>query len=129
MTRSKWMLAGAAAVAILLLLVLLPWQGREEPARAEDGAFAHDCCGTIKLEKGRILVGNNAIRYSIDRDAQGPFILPATYVGPYEDRGFEVDGARPALKLRPDTWPRPNNIEMEGYGKFFRFKREPAQVR
>ena len=123
MTRSKWMLASAAVLALLLVIGFALWPRGEEPARAEDGVFANDCCGEIRLAKGRIVVGDNAIRYTLERDAAGPFILPATYVGPYEDRGFEVDGSRPPLKLRPDALPTPNSIDMEAYGKTFRFKR------
>ena len=128
MSRLNWALSAVAGLALLAALALLLGTRPEPPARGEDGVFAHDCCGTIKLEKGRIVVGEQSIRYALDRDGQGPFILPATYVGPYEDRGFEVDGSRPPLKLRPDALPRPDSIDMEAYGKVFRFERERARV-
>ena len=129
MSRLNWALSAVAGLALLAAQALIMATRGEQPARAEDGVFAHDCCGTIKLEKGRIVVGEQSIRYALDRDGQGPFILPATYVGPYEDRGFEVDGSRPPLKLRPDALPRPGSIDMEAYGKVFRFERQEARMR
>ena len=129
MSRLNWALSAVAGLALLAALALIMATRGEQPARAEDGVFAHDCCDTIKLEKGRIVVGEQSIRYALDRDGQGPFILPATYVGPYEDRGFEVDGSRPPLKLRPDALPRPGSIDMEAYGKVFRFERQEARMR
>jgi hypothetical protein len=128
MTRLHWILAaGATFVAGLLLAWYL--RAPEAVARPEDGSFANDCCGTIALDKGRIVVGTQKLRYEIGRDEKGPFLLPGTYVGPYEDRGFEVDGTRPPLKIRPDAMPRPETLAMDGYGRIFLFRREHRRGR
>jgi hypothetical protein len=128
MNRMDRILGGAAA---LVAAIALAWFLLRAPAlaRAEDGLFANDCCGEVALEKGRIALGGQKIGYETGRDAKGPYFLPSRYVGPYEDRGFEVDGTRPALKLRPNALPRPESIAMEAYGKTFVFKRAQPRAR
>jgi hypothetical protein len=129
MSRTQWILAAAMAIVAAIAIAVFLMRGTPAVARPEDGLFANDCCGEVALDKGRIVLGGQRIGYEIGRDGQGPFILPSRYVGPYEDRGFEVDGTRPALKLRPDTLPRPESIAMEAYGKIFVFRRARPRAR
>ncbi|MBV8685790.1 MAG: hypothetical protein JOZ90_08980 [Alphaproteobacteria bacterium] len=129
MTRSRWILAALAA-AILAGLLALVLGRRAESLHAADGAFANDCCGDIRLDGGRMILNDKqSVHYSIGRDAKGPYILPRTYVGAFEDRGFEVDGTRPALKLRLDRLPAPGTILLfEGLRPYV-FAREAAPRR
>ena len=110
--RRRWLWLGALAAAILLGGVL--YLRSAAPAAGEEGAFANDCCGTLRLEGGRIRMNEakQTVAYSVGRDSAGPYILPATYVGAFEDRGFEVDGTRAVLKLRLDRLPAPETIEV-----------------
>lgn len=110
-----WRWIGPAAVlaaAGLLAAFLLRAPGL--PIDAANGSYAHDCCGTLTLDDGLMSFGESrkTVRYSVGRDEAGPYILPATYVGPWEERGFEIDGSRPPLKLRLDTLPRPAAIAL-----------------
>ncbi|HEX8573659.1 MAG TPA: hypothetical protein VF759_13015 [Allosphingosinicella sp.] len=87
--------AGAAIVAAVGGGVLLL---RPAPASGlENGRFEADCCGTIELRDGEMLLnGRQTVRYDVGRDSQGPYLLPRTYyVGGLDARGFEVDGTRP----------------------------------
>jgi len=118
-------MAVAGAVALLCFFILL-----HEPAvkAGEDGTFANDCCGTIKLTDGKMLLNDQqTVRYAVKRDAAGPYILPYTYVGvvPYE--GFDVDGTRSILKLRFDRLPAPTSIELYDGSKPYRFKRRASR--
>jgi hypothetical protein len=124
LARRPLLALGAAAAALLLLGVFL---FRPAPATgAENGAFAADCCGTLRLEDGRMLLnGRQSVRYAVGRDSAGPYILPATYVGAFEDEGFEVDGTRPTVKLRLDRLPGPTAIILYRGSKKLRFEREP----
>jgi hypothetical protein len=123
LARRPLLALGAAAAALLLLGLFLL---RSAPATgAENGAFAADCCGTLRLEDGRMLLnGKQSVRYAVGRDSAGPYILPATYVGAFEDEGFEVDGTRPTVKLRLDRLPGPQAIVLYHGTKPLTFRRE-----
>jgi hypothetical protein len=127
LSRPWLVVLGAAGAALLLLGVFLL---RPAPATgAENGAFAADCCGTLRLEDGRMLLnGRQSVRYAVGRDSTGPYILPATYVGAFEDEGFEVDGTRPTVKLRLDRLPAPTAIILYHGTKPLAFKREAGRA-
>jgi hypothetical protein len=113
MTMRRWIIVGmvGAGIAASLFFLTLPHQPAVKAG--EDGTFANDCCGTIKLADGKMLLNDQqVVRYTVARDGAGPYLLPHTYVGvvPYE--GFDVDGTRSILKLRFDRLPAPNRIEL-----------------
>lgn len=123
----RWIIAGmfGAGAAALILFLLVPHQPAVKAG--ENGTFANDCCGTIKLTDGKMLLNDQqTVRYAVKRDAAGPYILPYTYVGvvPYE--GFDVDGTRSILKLRFDKLPAPTSIELYDGSKPFRFTRRAS---
>jgi hypothetical protein len=126
LARRPLLALGAAAALLLLALFLF----RPAPATgAENGAFAADCCGTLRLEDGRMLLnGRQSVRYAVGRDSAGPYILPATYVGAFEDEGFEVDGTRPTVKLRLDRLPGPTAITLYHGTRPLTFKREAERA-
>ena len=103
---------------------------RPAPASGlENGRFEADCCGTLELRGGEMLLNDRqTLRYDLGRDAQGPYLLPRTYyVGGLDARGFEVDGTRPAVKLRLDRMPAPETILLPADGPDFLMKREPRR--
>lgn len=117
--------AGVAALAAALLL--------SKPAMSADianGLFAHDCCGTLSLQNGRMILNQaKSVRYKIAHDGAGLYIIPETYVGPFEYKGFEVDGTRRPVKLRLDNSSRPQSIVLiEGRTPFV-FKRKEYRPR
>jgi hypothetical protein len=122
--RSPRLVGAGAVTAVLLLFGFLLL--RPAPAGgAENGAFTADCCGTLRLEDGRMLLnGKQSVRYTVGRDGQGPYVLPVTYVGAFEDLGFEVDGTRPTVKLRLDRLPAPGGITLYHGTKPMVFRRE-----
>ena len=128
-TPRHWI--GAAfglAAAVLLLLYFLRAPGL--PAGAANGSYAHDCCGTFQLDDGEMIIGEkHEVRYSFGQDEAGPYILPATYVGPWEERGIESDGGRPPLKLRPDRLPRPSRIAITDGRRTWVFERKNFRLR
>jgi hypothetical protein len=100
------------------LLLVLVLSHHPEEKFGENGIFANDCCGTIKLADGKMLLNDTQnVRYTVETDAKGPYILPETFVGIVRDQGFEVDGTRSTRKLRLDRLPLPTRIELyEGVG-------------
>ncbi|HEX8573665.1 MAG TPA: hypothetical protein VF759_13045 [Allosphingosinicella sp.] len=129
MRHKRALLAAAAAIVAAVgggVLLLRP-----APASGlENGRFEADCCGTIELRDGEMLLnGRQTVRYDVGRDSQGPYLLPRTYyVGGLDARGFEVDGTRPVLKLRLDRLPAPETILLPADGPDFLMKREPARA-
>ncbi len=125
-----WSVGGVAALAAAAAAAFLLMPGPTPPSAGEEGNFENDCCGTVTLAKGRLSVnGSHSVRYELGRDAAGPYLLPRTYVGAYEDVGFEVDGTQTAQKLRLDRLPAPQAIQLPmGTRAFvFRKKQLPAQ--
>lgn len=121
-------IAGLAAALVAATALLY------RPAAAAgdaDGVFANDCCGTLELRRGRLLLnGKQATRYSLGRDARGPYILPRTYVGGLDPVGFEVDGTRRPTRLRLDRLPRPTRILLrEERAQYLFTRREPRPPR
>ena len=120
----RWIIGGLALAGTAALLVFLAFRHQPAVKAGENGTFANDCCGTIKLADGKMLLNDQqTVRYAVKRDAAGPYILPYTYVGvvPYE--GFDVDGTRSILKLRFDKLPAPTSIELYDGSKPYRFTR------
>jgi hypothetical protein len=126
--RAMLVAAVAAVAAVGGGVVLL----RPAPASGlENGRFEADCCGTIELRDGEMLLNDRqTVRYDVGRDAEGPYLLPRTYyVGGLHAQGFEVDGTRPAEKLRLDRLPGPATIVLPADGGDFLMKRELARAR
>src|SRR5437763_11257465 len=106
----RWILAGIVAAGIAGLLLVFLFNDPVVKA-GENGTFANDCCGTIALSDGKMLLNDKqTLRYAVAKDAKGPYILPYTYVGVVRDEGFEIDGTRSTIKLRLDRLPRPSRI-------------------
>lgn len=125
----RWQI-GAAGTAIVILATWSFLQRPAVPAGQEDGVFANDCCGTLELRDGRmILNGKPATPYTVGRDVRGPYVLPQTYVGGYEQVGFEVDGSRPVARLRLDRLAHPTRIQLYGYGRAYIFARKDPPPR
>ena len=128
-SRSRTILAaaGVAAAAVLLAWVFLGNRGAPAAAVGDgaDGDYWHDCCGTIELRRGElVLEGAERVSYTIAKDGAGHYLLPDTYVGTWEHRGFEVDGSRPPLKLRLDKFPKPERVVLPAASGSYSFKRE-----
>jgi len=114
------MLGGGVALAFLIFLFR-----PAAPVGLENGTFANDCCGTLVLRDGAMLLNaKQTVRYAVGRDSRGPYILPRTYVGKFEDKGFEVDGSQAVVKLRLDRLPHPTRIILYEGGAPYLFARK-----
>ena len=123
----RWIIAGVVAAG--MVMVSLVFVFNEPVAKAgENGTFANDCCGTITLSDGKMLLNEQqTLRYTVAKDANGPYILPYTYVGVVRDEGFEMDGSRSTIKLRLDRLPGPSKIVLyEGLRPYTFTRHAPA---
>lgn len=127
MAARPWPILLACAGLLLAVLLILLWpHGTRLPPGRENGLFENDCCGTLELRDGSmILNGRQKLRYQLGRDGSGPYVLPKTYVGAFEDKGIEIDGTRPVTRLRLDRLPRPERILLYEGPKPFAFERKP----
>ncbi|HEY0043516.1 MAG TPA: hypothetical protein VGB62_03095 [Allosphingosinicella sp.] len=127
--RPAALIAAAVAIAAAGFVVFRSAGGT--PDAAADGAYWHDCCGTVTLTGGRMTLGESKqqVPYELGTDEAGPYLLPSTYVGTWEDRGFQTDGSRPAEKLRLDRLPHPDTIRLSDIGRSYTFKRGAGRAR
>src|SRR3954447_16302899 len=123
-------IAGMVGAGIVVLALLFVLSNAPVVEAGEDGTFANDCCGTIKLSGGKMLLNDQrTVRYAVASDAKGPYILPDTYVGVVLDEGFAVDGSTSAVKLRLDRLPGPNRIVLyEGLRPYVFTRHAPART-
>lgn len=123
-------IAGAGAVAVAgLALTAFFMRPTGLATDSADGTFEHDCCGTVVLRGGTMtLGGERSVSYVVGRDRDGPYILPATFVGTWEQDGFEIDGTRDPMKIRLDTLPRPTKIQIADVAKSYVFTRKKPRA-
>lgn len=108
---SRWIVSGAVTIVAILAIVLFVSARKPAVDVGEAGIFENDCCGTVKLLDGKMVLNDQAtVRYDVGTDGQGPYILPRTYVGVVDNEGFDVDGSRSLRKLRLDRLPAPTRI-------------------
>jgi hypothetical protein len=130
MNHRREVLVASAALALVAgggaFLLLRP-----SPTGVENGRYEADCCGTLELRDGEMVLNDRArVSFDVGRDGTGPYLMPHPYyVGGLDAEGFEVDGTRPALKLRLDRLPRPETIRLPAAGPDFVMKRMPVRAR
>jgi hypothetical protein len=121
----RWIFAGVAAAGIVALLFLFAVPRAPVVRWGENGTFANDCCGTIALSDGKMVLNDSrTVRYTIAKDAEGPYVMPESSVGVVRDQGFEVDGTRSIVKLRLDKLPQPTRIVVYWGSVPFAFTRQ-----
>ena len=104
---------GLVTAGIFFLIALFIFLRKPVVDVGEDGLFANDCCGTVKLANGEMLLNDQmTVSYSVAKDADGPYILPRVDVGVTADQGLDVDGTRSVRKLRLDRLPAPTRITL-----------------
>lgn len=128
--RSAVMTATILTALLLALALLFAYRPGSSVQAGEDGTFANDCCGTVELSAGRMLLnGRQTMRYSVARDQRGPYVLPRFYVGVVSYEGLDVDGTRSVARLRLDRLPFPTRITLHEGLKPYVFTRQAQRIR
>jgi hypothetical protein len=123
----RWKIGAAGVAALVMLITLVILARPPAPSEVENGSFENDCCGSLTLRDGAMILNDKpTIRYTVGRDANGPYILPRSYVGGLDGIGFEIDGSRPTAKLRLDRLPDPTTLLVQGGRTTYMFKRQPG---
>ena len=124
----RWIILGIAAVGTALPLALITLHHSANTDGA-NGTFANDCCGTIKLSEGEMLLNDGqTVRYTVANDADGPYLLPKIYVGAVPDKGLEMAGTRSVLKLRLDRLPDLTSITIYEGASSYVLTRQPPRA-
>jgi hypothetical protein len=113
---------GIVAAGTALVIAFIVFLREPVVDAGANGLFANDFCGTIKLADGKMLLNDRqTISYIVDRDADGPYILPRFDVGVVSDQGLDVDGTRSVRKLRLDRLPSATKLTLhEGFNDLVR---------
>jgi|EndMetStandDraft_2_1072991.scaffolds.fasta_scaffold275574_1 hypothetical protein len=122
-----WKIGTAGVIAVVTVTTLVILSKPPAPSGVENGSFGNDCCGSLTLRDGAMILNDKpTTRYTVGRDAKGPYILPRSYVGGLDGVGFEIDGSRPTAKLRLDRLPHPTTLLVQGGRTTYMFKRQPG---
>lgn len=118
------------AAGTVLLITFLIFLRKPAVDVGEAGLFGNDCCGTVKLADGEMVLNDQqTISYSVARDADGPYILPRFDVGIVADQGLDVDGTRSVRKLRLNRLPAPTRLTLYEGSTPYVFKRSTPRRR
>ena len=120
--------ASAAFALLLIASAFFMLRPASAAGGAADGTYENDCCGELVIRDGQLILGNaKPVEFELKKDEAGFYLLPSTYVGTWEDRGFEVDGTRAPLKLRLDAAARAIRLPATHGSRLF--ARKEARVR
>lgn len=121
----KWIGALVVGVVAAFGLVVILSSEPKLPAASANGSFANVCCGIITLNNGELSVnGHQYVRYVIEQDKAGPYVLPVAFVGVLEGNQLQVDSSRTPLKLRLDRASNPTHIELRDLRAAYAFTRQ-----
>ena len=121
----RLMILGYAAWgAYAISLFTMPLSAPQLPIALANGSYVNECCGRLILENGMMRVGTQEVSYVIESDKEGPYILPAFYVGAASG-GYVVRRNGLPLKLRLDNEAHPVAVELmdDTGGGIFSFHR------
>ena len=109
MTRKTWLKNLLLAVVVIGIAIRWTFFRPAESAPPVDGKYRSDCCGTITQEKGNIKSTHGQIRYVLQEDKVGLFILPSRLVE-IRDGEVAIDWQKGPLIIRVDTSSSPTKI-------------------
>lgn len=98
-------------LAFAISIFTVPMDAPRLPQSFADGTYAGDCCGKIHLQNGHMMVAGQRVSYVVERDKQGPYVLPPFYIGA-TIMGMVVNRDQHPLKLRLNDENRPTEIEL-----------------
>lgn len=107
-----------------ICLFVLPFSAPQLPLALANGSYSNACCGRLILTNGRMIVGSQEVSYVVENDKQGPYVLPAFYVGAASS-GYVVRRDGYPLKLHLDKEVNPTSVELmdDTDGSVFVFQR------
>ena len=106
-----------AVGAIVVTVVLAIWAyialtGEPRlPINIANGSYSNRCCGTVIFANGVMTVADQQVRYVVEEDKVGPYVLPEAYVGASNGEVIVRSGSS-ALKLRLDDSAHPQQVEL-----------------
>lgn len=123
MRRGKWITAGICAAVVSSWIYIAVSPEPTLPAGLADGVYENACCGALTLHRGEMHLAGQTVRYVIQADKVGTYVLPAHYVGIVDGKTFDMEHDRPGEILRLDVRANPHTIDISARHATFRFSR------
>lgn len=102
------------AAAMYILLAPVP----KLPVGTANGTYFNACCGRVVLRDGLMLVGDEQVRYVVEEDKLGGYVLPLRSVPDFGPAGLHINVD---TKLRLDSDQHPASITFLGTDTEHRF--------
>src|SRR5436190_16356202 len=97
---------------LLVALAYLILRSDELPISAGDGTYSNSCCGSLKLQRGTMQMGQQTVSYKVKQDKAGGYVIPRFYIYVEGERRFEVDRTHNPLEIRMSSESAPNSLEL-----------------
>jgi hypothetical protein len=109
-------LIGTGGIAIVIIgWLYMVFSGVPKlPISTANGTYRNSCCGAVSLHDGIMtLNGQKRVRYIVEKDKGGAYVLPISYVGIRQghELQIEADGKYPLI-LRLNDLESPTGIEL-----------------
>ena len=121
--NKRWSVSLPIGAMAALMLYILVAPAPKLPLKVADGTYFNPCCSELTLRAGIMSFGSNEVRYAIERDKEGAYVLPEDYVGVDPDQGLLVERKHTPLKLRLDAKEYPTSVSVLGPNEEYRFAR------
>ncbi|MEO1967747.1 MAG: hypothetical protein ABGW87_03405 [Sphingomonadaceae bacterium] len=111
MSASKFV-SGVGLIAIICVWASFLFTGQQQlPIRVANGLYFNPCCGNISLRDGVIAIADRRIRYVVEEDKVGAYVLPRQYIG-VSNKSVVINSKTYPLKLRLDNPVNPHAIDL-----------------
>jgi hypothetical protein len=95
------------------------------PIEVANGVHASSCCGSFELRNGLMFFGKHQqIRYVVEHDKVGRYMLPAQYVRVIDGKQILADPSKSQMYLRLDDSTKHTAIELNGGSTSYEFQRQ-----
>jgi len=85
-----------------------------DPIGTANGVYSGSCCGTLVLRDGILSFGDTSVRYVVEHDKGGPYVLPDAYVGVVGGTKLRLDRTKDALIIRLQDSDAPKSLSVPG---------------
>ncbi|MDB5691765.1 MAG: hypothetical protein JWO81_828 [Alphaproteobacteria bacterium] len=100
----------------------LYWTEDREPIGVANGEYANGCCGSMILRDGVLTFAGDSVRYVVERDKEGRYVLPE-HLLLVEDNRLFLERRNYPLKMRLDGSNPPRAIKVWADRSIYEFRR------
>jgi hypothetical protein len=110
--RFKFQLLGLAfLVGLAIYWEVFP---PRDPIGTANGVYSSDCCGSLILRDGLLRFGETEVRYVVEHDKVGRYVLPEKSLGVIQGSKVVITSSKSADEIRLHDSERPRSLTMFG---------------